>query len=48
MTIKEFVLRAMEYDPLSEATAQKILRHILQILGYGVPKELPEPHKQDP
>lgn len=48
MTIKEFILRAMEHDPITETTAQKILRRILLILGYGTPKALPEPKEQDP
>ena len=48
MTIKNFILRAMEHDPLTEAVARKILKRILQFLGYNAPKELPEPQKQDP
>lgn len=48
MTIKDFILRAMEHDPLTEAAAQKKLKRILQFLGYNTPKELPEPQKQDP
>jgi hypothetical protein len=48
MTIKDFILRAMEHDPLTEAAAQKILKRILQLLGYNAPKELLEPQKQDP
>lgn len=47
MTIKDFLLRAMEHDPITESTAQKILRRILLILGYGAPKVLPEPKEQD-
>lgn len=43
MTIKEFILRAMEYAPMTEEAAQTILRRILGFLGYGVPKQLPEP-----
>lgn len=48
MRIKDFILRAMEYDPITEATAQKLLQRILKILGYGMPKELPDSKEQDP
>lgn len=41
MTIREFILRAMEYDPMTESAAQTILKRILRILGCA-PKELPE------
>lgn len=43
MTIKELILKALEYDPLSETTAQKILMRILEILSRGQRRELPEP-----
>lgn len=46
MTIKDLILRAMEHDPLTEAAAQKILKRILQLLGYSAPKELHEPKEQ--
>lgn len=48
MTIKEFILTAMQYKSMSESTAQKILKRLLLLLGYDPPKELPEPEKQDP
>ena len=48
MTVKEFILRAMEYEPMSETTAQKILKRILLLLGFDMPKELPEPKKEHP
>lgn len=46
MTVKDFILRAMEYEPMSETTAQKILKQILLLLGFGIPKELPEPGEE--
>lgn len=48
MTVKDFILRAMEYEPMSETTAQKILKRILLLLGFGIPKELPEPGEEAP
>ena len=48
MTVKDFILRAMEYEPMSETTAQKILKRILLLLGVGIPKELPEPREDAP
>lgn len=48
MTIKQFLLCAMEYRPISESIAYKILKRILLLLGYGPPKELPEPQEQIP
>ena len=42
MTVKEFILRAMEYEPISETTAQRILKRILILLGFCMQKELPE------
>ena len=48
MTVKEFILRAMEYEPISETTAQKILKRILLLLGFSIPKELPEPREEAP
>ena len=48
MTVKDFILRAMEYEPMSETTAQKILKRILLLLGFGIPKELPAPREEAP
>lgn len=48
MTVKEFILRAMEYEPISETTAQKILKRILILLGFGMQKELPESGEEAP
>jgi hypothetical protein len=48
MTVKEFILRAMEYEPMSETTAQKILKRILLLLGFGMPRELPKPGEEAP
>jgi hypothetical protein len=48
MTVKEFILRAVEYEPMSETTAQKILKRILHLLGFGMPKELPESREEAP
>jgi hypothetical protein len=48
MTIKDFILRAMEYEPMSETTAQKILKRILLLLGFGILKQLPEPREEAP
>ena len=48
MTVKDFILRAMEYEPMSETTAQKILKRILLLLGFGIPKELTEPREEAP
>jgi hypothetical protein len=48
MTVKEFILCAMEYKPMSETTAQKILTRILVLLGFGMPKELPESREETP
>ena len=48
MTVKDFILRAMEYEPMSETTAQKILKRILLLLGFGIPKELPESREEAP
>lgn len=48
MTVKDFILRAMEYEPMSETTAQKILKRILLLLGFGIPKGLPEPREEAP
>ena len=36
----------MENEPMLETTAQKILKQ--NLLGFGVPKELPEPKKANP
>lgn len=43
MMIKVLILKALEYDSLSETTAQKILLRILEILSRGRWRELPEP-----
>lgn len=48
MTVKEFIMRAMEYEPMSETTAQKILKRILIQLGLGMQKELPESGEEAP
>lgn len=48
MTVKEFILRAMEYEPIPETTAQKILKRILILLGFGMQKELPESSQKAP
>ena len=48
MTINEFIRRALEYEPMTETTAQKILRRILLILGLDPPKGLPEPEDHSP
>lgn len=42
MTIKEFILAALQYESMSESTAQKILKRILLRLGYDPRGELPE------
>lgn len=42
MTIKKFILTALQYESMSESTAQKILKRILLLLGYDPPRELPE------
>lgn len=43
MTIKDLILKALEYEALSETTAQKILLRILKILSRGPQQELAEP-----
>ena len=48
MTVKEFIQRAMECKPMSDAAAQRILTRILILLGYAPPKALPEPKKEHP
>ena len=48
MTVKEFILRAMVYEPISESSAQKILNRILILLGFGMQKELPESSQKAP
>lgn len=48
MTVKEFILRAVEYEPMLETTAQKILKQILHLLGFGMQKELPESGEEAP
>lgn len=48
MTVKEFILRAMGYEPISETTAQKSLKRILILLGFGMQKELPESSQKAP
>lgn len=48
MTVKEFVLRSMEHEPMSETTAQNILKRILHLLGFGMPKELAETGEEAP
>lgn len=48
MTVKDFILRAMEYETMSETTAQKILKRILILLGFGMQKELPESNQKAP
>lgn len=45
MTIKDLILRALEYDPLSESAAQRVLLRILEILSRGARRELPEPNE---
>lgn len=42
MTIKDLILKALEYEPLSETAAQKILLRILEILSRVPQQELPE------
>lgn len=48
MTIIELITRALEYEPLSETAAQKILLRILSILRRGTPKELPDSKEKAP
>lgn len=43
MTIKELIIRALEFEPLTDTAAQRILLRILEILRCGSPEELPEP-----
>lgn len=45
MTIREFILNALEYKPISASTALKILQRVLKRLGYRTPKALPEPQE---
>lgn len=48
VTIKDFILRSTEHDPLTEAAAQKKRKRILQLQVYSAPKELSESKEQDP
>lgn len=43
MTIKDLITCALEYEPLTETVAQRILLRILEILRRGLQRELPEP-----
>lgn len=48
MTIKDLILRALEYEPLSENMAQRVLLRILNFMQRGAPMELPEPKGDTP
>lgn len=48
MTIKELITRALEFQPLPDTAAQRILLRILEILLCGALQELPEPKDHVP
>ena len=48
MTIKELITRALEFEPLTDTVAQRVLLRILEILQCGSPRELPEPKDHTP